>query len=54
MTGSQDQRPSIEKGQALAEYGMIIAIVAVASIAALFFLGWAIDGPIGDLINKIF
>jgi pilus assembly protein Flp/PilA len=31
-----------EKGQALAEYGLILALIAVVCIAALFVLGWAI------------
>jgi pilus assembly protein Flp/PilA len=35
-----------EEGQGLAEYGLILALVAVAAIAALGFLG---DGIVGSL-----
>ena len=38
-----------ETGQALAEYGLIIALVAVAAIAALVVLA----GGISDVLNSV-
>lgn len=38
-----------EEGQALAEYGLILAIIAVAAIAVL----WALSGTIKDKLNEV-
>ena len=35
-----------EEGQALAEYGLILALIAVACIVALGFLGLAVSGQL--------
>ena len=35
-----------EDGQALAEYGLILALIAVACIVALGFLGLAVGGQL--------
>ena len=35
-----------EEGQALAEYGLILALIAVACIIALGFLGLAVSGQL--------
>ena len=35
-----------ERGQALAEYGLILALIAVASIIALGVLGLAVSGQL--------
>ena len=35
-----------ETGQALAEYGLILALIAVACIIALGFLGLAVSGQL--------
>ena len=42
-----------EKGQALAEYGLILALIAVAAIVALGFLGVAITGTLGKITAKM-
>ncbi len=42
-----------EKGQALAEYGLILALIAVAAIAALGFLGLAIAGQLDKITAKM-
>jgi len=38
-----------EEGQALAEYGLILALIAVVCIAMLTVIGLAIAGTLGDL-----
>lgn len=46
---------SEEKGQGMAEYGLILALVAVAAIAGLVILGPAIKSKlsaVGDELNK--
>jgi pilus assembly protein Flp/PilA len=40
-----------EEGQALAEYGLILGLIAVVAIAALTLLGAAITGKL-DSINS--
>ena len=41
-----------EKGQALAEYGLILALIAVAAILALTALGLAVAGQL-DAIEAV-
>ena len=38
-----------EEGQALAEYGLILGLIAVVAIAALGALGLAITGKLGSI-----
>ncbi|MEW6173489.1 MAG: Flp family type IVb pilin [Bacillota bacterium] len=38
-----------EEGQGMAEYGLILALVAIAVIAALTFLG----GRVGNKLNEV-
>ena len=38
-----------EEGQALAEYGLILALIAVAAILALTALGIAVAGQLGAI-----
>jgi pilus assembly protein Flp/PilA len=40
-----------QEGQALAEYGLILGLIAVVAIAALTLLGGAITGKL-DIINS--
>lgn len=42
------KRMRSEEGQALAEYGLLVALVAIVCIAALTALGIAIGVPLGD------
>ncbi len=42
-----------EKGQALAEYGLIIALVAVAAIGALALLAGGIVDVFGDVETEL-
>ncbi len=42
-----------EEGQGLAEYGLILALIAVVCIAALGILGGNIAGVLGALGGKI-
>lgn len=38
-----------EKGQALTEYGLILALIAVVSIAALTLTGTSVSGILGQI-----
>jgi pilus assembly protein Flp/PilA len=42
-----------EEGQALAEYGLILGLVAVVAIAALTLLGGAITGKLGSISSAL-
>ncbi len=42
-----------EAGQALAEYGLILALIAVACIVALGLLAVAISGTLGSITAKL-
>ena len=38
-----------EEGQGLAEYGLILALIAVVCIAALTLMGTSISGKLGEI-----
>jgi pilus assembly protein Flp/PilA len=40
---------SDEEGQGLAEYALILALIAIVAIAALLFLGGAISGILNEI-----
>jgi len=42
-----------EKGQGMVEYGLILALVAVAAIAALSAMGGKLDGLFNGIAGKI-
>ena len=42
-----------EEGQALAEYGLILALIAVVAIAALTLLGVAIAGKLDAITTAL-
>jgi pilus assembly protein Flp/PilA len=42
-----------EKGQALAEYGLILALIAVVCILALTAIGLAISGTLGSVADAM-
>jgi pilus assembly protein Flp/PilA len=42
-----------EDGQALAEYGLLLALIAVVCIAALTLLGLAISGTLGSITGSL-
>ena len=42
-----------ERGQGLAEYALILALIAVLAIAAVTFLGGQINSILSDVGNKI-
>jgi pilus assembly protein Flp/PilA len=44
---------SDERGQGLAEYALILALIAVLAIAAVTFLGGQINSILSDTGNKI-
>ncbi len=43
------QRSDIEEGQALAEYALIAAFIAIVCVAAVTALGLAISGAFGSI-----
>jgi pilus assembly protein Flp/PilA len=42
-----------EEGQALAEYGLLLALIAVVCIAALTALGLAVSGTLGSVTGSL-
>jgi pilus assembly protein Flp/PilA len=42
-----------ESGQGLAEYALILALIAVLAIAAITFMGGAINQMLSDLGNAL-
>jgi len=42
-----------EEGQSLAEYGLILALIAVAAITALTMLGGGIAGTLQEVASKL-
>lgn len=42
-----------EEGQALAEYGLLLALIAVVCLAALGLLGLAIAGTLGSVTGSL-
>jgi pilus assembly protein Flp/PilA len=42
-----------EEGQGLAEYALILALIAIVAIVALFFLGGQISTVLSDVGNSI-
>jgi pilus assembly protein Flp/PilA len=43
-----------EDGQGLAEYALILALIAIVAVLALLFLGSSISGTFEDIINEGF
>ena len=42
-----------KEGQALVEYSLILALIAIVVIAALSFLGGAVKHQVGNIANNI-
>jgi pilus assembly protein Flp/PilA len=42
-----------QSGQGLAEYALILALIAVASIVAVTFMGGSINSMLSDLGNRM-
>jgi pilus assembly protein Flp/PilA len=42
-----------EDGQALAEYGLILGLIAVVAIAALTLMGTLIAGELGEITDAL-
>ncbi len=42
-----------EDGQALAEYGLLLALIAVVCLATLAALGLAVSGTLGSVTAKL-
>jgi Flp pilus assembly pilin Flp len=46
-------RRRAQAGQGLAEYALILALIAIASIIAVTFMGGSINGMLSDLGNSM-
>jgi len=46
-------RATESRGQGLAEYALILALIAIVAIIALIFLGGQISGILTDVSNNI-
>jgi Flp pilus assembly pilin Flp len=46
-----ERRPDTELGQGLAEYALILALIAIVCIAALAFFGMQISSVLTDPVN---
>ena len=53
VLGVMIARTAGEEGQALVEYGLILGLVSVVSIAALTLLGTNIEGILNELAGKV-
>ncbi len=49
----RDDRRRGEQGQGLAEYALILALIAVIAIAALFFLGEQISSILSAISERL-
>jgi Flp pilus assembly pilin Flp len=46
-------RYGAEEGQTMAEYGVVLAVIAVTVVAALTLLSGGISGAIGNVVSKL-
>jgi Flp pilus assembly pilin Flp len=46
-------RYAVEEGQTMAEYGVVLAVIAIGVVVALGFLSTAISGAIGDVVSHL-
>ncbi len=42
-----------ERGQGLAEYALLLALIAIVAIAALLFMGGTISSVLSDIGNSV-
>ncbi len=47
------QHVADEEGQGLAEYGLILALIAVVCVGALTLLGTSLNGKIGEVTSGL-
>jgi pilus assembly protein Flp/PilA len=45
--------PSVEEGQTLVEYALVLVLIALAVVATLTFLGTTIDSIFGDVASSL-
>ena len=48
-----DRLPLAEDGQGLAEYALILALIAIVAIVALLFLGGQVSGILSNVGNSV-
>jgi pilus assembly protein Flp/PilA len=44
---------SMEEGQGLAEYALILSLIAIVAIAALFFMGGQVSGILSTIGQSV-
>ncbi len=54
FVSTMPQRDDGQRGQGLAEYALILALIAIVAIASLVFLGETIVGTFEEIINAGF
>ena len=54
LLASSARPTSDQRGQGLAEYSLILGLIAIAAIVALIFLGSSITGLFENIINQGF
>ena len=50
---SRARARTAQAGQGLAEYALILALIAIASIVAITFMGGSINSMLSDLGNRM-
>jgi len=53
MISLRDNLDSMEEGQGLAEYALIISLIAIVAIAALFFMGGQVSGILSTIGQSV-
>jgi pilus assembly protein Flp/PilA len=53
LAGASERLRGDERGQAMVEYGLILALVSVVALALLFAIGGGVKNAFEDVVNGI-